>query len=113
MTEDQHHTTPEEWERLKAEQARDDARWRRRRGRGKGTRPRSLRHDLWDWICGWGSGLLGGALILFGAASISNTLDGNGLVASDTGSYAICGAVIAVGLWFVVFAFRRWDRSGI
>lgn len=111
MTKDEHHTTPEEWQELKAEQARKDARWRKKRGTG--TRPRSFRHDLWDWISGWVFGLLGGALILFGVASISNTLDGKGLVSSDVGSYAICGAVIAVGLWCAVAAFRRWDRSGV
>lgn len=108
---DEHHTTPEEWEELKAEQARKDARWRKKRGTG--TRPRSFRHDLWDWICGWAFGLLGGALILFGAASLSNTLDGKGLVSSDVGSYAICGAAIMVGVCFVVIWVRRWGRVGI
>lgn len=110
MTQDDHHTTAEEWERAKAEQARQDA--GRRKNRGTGTRPRSLRRDLWDWICGWGLGILGIVVILFGAATISNTLDGKGLVSSDAGSFAISGAAIAVGLWCAVAAFRRWSRSG-
>lgn len=53
MTQDDHHTTAEEWERAKAEQARQDA--RRRKNRGTGTRPRSLGRDLWDWVCGGGA----------------------------------------------------------
>jgi hypothetical protein len=110
MAHDEHHTTPEEWERLKAAQARKEA---GRRPRRTGARPRTFRHDLWDWASGWVLGLAGAVLLLFGAASISNTLDGKGLVSSDTGSYAICGAVIAAGLWCVIAAFRRWDRSGV
>lgn len=112
MAQDEHHTTDEEWERLKAEQAHSDQRRRRRRPR-RDTSGRTLWHDAWDWASGWVLGLLGAALLLFGAASISNTLDGDGLVSSDAGSYAICGAVIAVGLWCVVAAFRRWNRSGV
>lgn len=68
MTQDEHHTTAEERERPKAEQARDDARWRPRRGRGEDGRPRTFLRDLWDWLVGAGSALLGVVLIVSGSA---------------------------------------------
>ncbi|GEM_PF-5826148 len=72
---------------------------------------RTLLHDVWDGLVAYGLGILGLALILFGAACVSNTLEGNGLVDSDAGSYAICAAVIAAGVALAVLAFRRWLRA--
>ncbi|XNY99692.1 hypothetical protein ACL90Y_07945 [Micrococcus luteus] len=113
MTKQQHHTTPEEWEELKAAQARDDSRWRRRRKGSSGIPTRTIWRDVWDWVVGLGCCILAGALLLLGAATISNTLNGQGPLDSDVGSYAICGAAIAVGLWLGVIAVRRWNRSGV